>query len=450
MKTDTPCLIAVCGLYPAARVVGLLALVVGLAAPAVAGSWQMSGEVGHYLFYGIEAASGSQGGLLQNELRYELAVRGRPWGAGQVLMRWRGALAVSTVQASSVFEPPVSSDALPALDEAYVDVYLPSVDLRLGRQVVAWGTADGFNPTDVVNPRRASLDSLLDREMRRLPVPAVRAAVFGWPNLALTAVGVVDFVPAPLPEDAIRARVVQALPSGVTLADQWLSVQEPPAGSRYELAVRAETSLRGYDLYLSYFHGMEDWPALWLELTGPAIVRVSGLYRRQQHYGLAVAGTLAGATVWAEAAYAVPEVVPPLDGGPAVQPLSDNQPYWQGVAGADYTWGGDLYLSGQLVGLQRRTLLAPYREPGSEAEDGLYALGLLRYNPTPGSTTWEVAALSSLRDGSTLVSPGVAHELRPGLQVTVRYLGVLGDGSSEFGALRPQVEGVGTRLVWSF
>ena len=36
---------------------------------------------------------------------------------------------------------------------AYIDIYklLPHLDLRIGRQVVVWGTADKFNPTNNVN-----------------------------------------------------------------------------------------------------------------------------------------------------------------------------------------------------------------------------------------------------------------------------------------------------------
>src|SRR5690625_3016950 len=47
----------------------------------------------------------------------------------------------------------VADRATMDLDEAYVDVYLHDADLRLGRQIVSWGTADGLNPTNVINPR---------------------------------------------------------------------------------------------------------------------------------------------------------------------------------------------------------------------------------------------------------------------------------------------------------
>ena len=41
------------------------------------------------------------------------------------------------------------------LGEAYADIYHDLFDLRLGHQVVSWGTAYGLNPTSYVNPMPA-------------------------------------------------------------------------------------------------------------------------------------------------------------------------------------------------------------------------------------------------------------------------------------------------------
>jgi len=45
--------------------------------------------------------------------------------------------------------------SISALDvrEAYVNTYAGRFDLRIGQQIVAWGRADGFNPTDVITPK---------------------------------------------------------------------------------------------------------------------------------------------------------------------------------------------------------------------------------------------------------------------------------------------------------
>jgi hypothetical protein len=68
------------------------------------------------------------------------------------------------------------------LGEAYVDLYLGPVDLRIGQQIVSWGLNEGINPNDVVNPRDLRFGLLAFDEDLRLPVLAVKAAwhPLGW------------------------------------------------------------------------------------------------------------------------------------------------------------------------------------------------------------------------------------------------------------------------------
>ena len=66
------------------------------------------------------------------------------------------------------------------LDEAYADIYLNLFDLRIGRQLVSWGTAYGLNPTSYVNPL-PSMTSLTQgglTDLTGLPVPAVYVSAY--------------------------------------------------------------------------------------------------------------------------------------------------------------------------------------------------------------------------------------------------------------------------------
>ena len=62
--------------------------------------------------------------------------------------------------------------------EAWADVFLPRVDLRLGLQKFAWGKLDTFNPTDVLNPRRYTDPFVLRESDLKIGVPALRASYF--------------------------------------------------------------------------------------------------------------------------------------------------------------------------------------------------------------------------------------------------------------------------------
>jgi len=56
---------------------------------------------------------------------------------------------------------------LPELREAYIDAYLGPLDLRLGRQIIAWGRADLLNPTDNLTPRNMMVLCYSGAESRR-------------------------------------------------------------------------------------------------------------------------------------------------------------------------------------------------------------------------------------------------------------------------------------------
>ncbi len=80
----------------------------------------------------------------------------------------RGATQVELDRAKGFFEP--------LLGDAYVDVYSPKVDLRIGNQRIALGANAALAPADSLNPRdlrESFVASELDDSL--LPVPALRA-----------------------------------------------------------------------------------------------------------------------------------------------------------------------------------------------------------------------------------------------------------------------------------
>jgi len=51
--------------------------------------------------------------------------------------------------------------------EAYVDYYSDLVDVRFGKQIIAWGKADEMNPTDILNPQNLS-NITEDKSIRKI------------------------------------------------------------------------------------------------------------------------------------------------------------------------------------------------------------------------------------------------------------------------------------------
>lgn len=181
------------------------------------------------------------------------------------------------------------------LGEAYVDLYLGPVDLRLGQQIVSWGLSDLINPNDVVNPRDLRQGLLaFDDDLRR-PVLALRASYhLRW--LKVEAVWLPlfkshrmdlygsDFA---LLGPGASSRLAQAEHQVERLLDPtlhplaqplFLQTQRPADDLTASTAgLRVAASHRGWDVALQYFFGWDLSPSL----------SVDG-----QIYGLAMEGRL--------------------------------------------------------------------------------------------------------------------------------------------------------------
>ena len=111
------------------------------------------------------------------------------------------------------------ADATGEAREAFVDVRFGRLDLRLGRQIVAWGRADGVNPTDNVTAEDLTLLAPEDDD-RRLGTTAARASYY---------LGGVSVTGLWLPEFRAHRFALPAPPGGLTFvqdgpdwpADQW-------------------------------------------------------------------------------------------------------------------------------------------------------------------------------------------------------------------------------------
>lgn len=139
------------------------------------------------------------------------------------------------------------------LREAYLGARHGPVDIRAGKQIIAWGRADRINPTDNLTPRDYTA-LVPDDEDQRFGVPAVRATFFHG-GLSLTGIWLIEFESSVVP--------LRRPPAP-------LRIQEREPGGGYEQgAVRFEQTGSRVDWSLSYFDGLDTIPDLALERTGP-------------------------------------------------------------------------------------------------------------------------------------------------------------------------------------
>ncbi|MGI6082747.1 MAG: DUF1302 family protein [Limnochordia bacterium] len=394
----------------------ILASLLVLAVSAQATAAELTGELSYDMHYLTETK-----GFDRSQLQYNLQLEGQAGFSAAYHLSFKG---------DAVYRPSIGAGW--ELDEAYVDVYLSQLDIRVGRQVINWGTADGINPTNDINPKGiGSLDAL---ELKGRPVPAVMAGYYQPSGAGLTGVCVLDFVPADLPPDL-------SLPS--------VSGEPAGDGDQFEIALRGELPLRGWPLYLTYFNGWDDLPAVWMTLVDPFAPPIPGArYRRMQSVGMASAFDFRGASFWFEGAYKVPERLDELE-APMNLAMSSNDPYTQLVAGCDYSFDNGFYASAQVVYNEGGSLLAPFFDPQKGRQAQTYIMGRGQYSPRDGHDL-ELTALFNATDKGALLFPKYTYELAEATKLTLGAVYVTGSDDSEFADVKESVQGLLVGLSVSF
>ncbi|MEM6291619.1 MAG: hypothetical protein AAGA54_10150 [Myxococcota bacterium] len=290
-------------------------------------------------------------------------------------------------------------------DAAYVAIndLLPKLDLKVGRQIVQWGTADRFNPTNNINP-----DDLEDRPLFTEPIANQMVVVDYAPlddKLWFEGVYVPLFYPALLPPSAAAgledpqspvpfardsdvekiAELQRRLDITPSLVPSVFGTVRMPKRrfSDGQSAIKLGTSLGGVDASISYYNGRHDIPMpLRVDSTtkdpldGPpdeaeCCYRSDVVlnYPRMQVLGLDFTTQvpfLNNLGLWGEGALFFPaaqdlyiefplaidvtpndELVNPVQDlrGPAI----DDRPYIKATAGFDYTFGKHVYVQAQYL-----------------------------------------------------------------------------------------------------
>jgi hypothetical protein len=214
---------------------------------------------------------------------------------------------------------------------AYVDIYklLPHLDLRMGRQVVVWGTADKFNPTNNLNSLDYSDPLLFGKALAN---QMIRFDYNPWQDIIITAVWVPVFRPAQLPrtaplaltqvyrpapvqEDDIRATLgnlaVIQNPQQVQVAAMMpdTSIQNSQVGLR----IAGRIPKIDTDVSLSYYHGRFGIPTPSFVVNGKGgLVTAYVMWPRMDVLGFDFAGAiekLGGLGYWIEGAVTWPQHV---------------------------------------------------------------------------------------------------------------------------------------------
>lgn len=209
-----------------------------------------------------------------------------------------------------------------------------AAELKLGRQMVVWGRADGINPTDNLSPRDFTLLTPEDGDQR-----------YGNEAVQLrldTRIG--NLIGLWFPHAASHT-----LPL-LRLQNVSYTVEQPPRNSQW--AVKWDASGEGIDGSVSYFHGIDPMPDLAFNGLASGGVNVAVRNHPVSIFGADLSLTR-GAFVWrAEAA------VTRSDSGGA-QDFAHKKPQVWLVAGGEYGFDSGTTLGMQATILHVQDFLQP-------------------------------------------------------------------------------------------
>jgi hypothetical protein len=256
-----------------------------------------------------------------------LSISDRVKAVADVDFYWYGYSDVNDIDSATLHER-VDPYRLEA-NAAYVDIYkiLPKLDLRIGRQVVVWGTGDKFNPTNNLNTLDLSDPLLFGKAIAN---NMIRADWNPWGDLILTAVWVPIFRPAQLPRTAPLAVTTVNTPAPVqeeyiraqlgTFASAMppsqinvLTMQPDPSIANSQVGVRLAGRVLGLDVSASYYHGRWGIPTpAWAVQKPNGIVDAIVMWPRMDVLGADLAGSiekLKGLGWWVEAGLFFPQKI---------------------------------------------------------------------------------------------------------------------------------------------
>ena len=308
-----------------------------------------------------------------------------------------------------------------SLSEFYFDLRLNHLDLRLGKQTIRWGRADGFNPTDNLLPYDY-VDTFSDE---RIAVPALKADAY-WQNSRFELTYIPVFTPTRLP--LLNQRWFPRLPGSgafsltpdappveVDLAYRDGEREFPPStwGSG-QWGVRWNQLVPGAEFSLSYFDGFDDLAffqpvAAFSPLPRPnLLVTLNREYYRVRVVGADLASELGPFGMRGELAY--------FD-----QTDPSNRDHLLFVIGLDRSWG-DWFAIVQYAG----QYLPGSSVPAAVFPDlGLRSTMLIRVERNLGpSRSLELQGAIRLLDGDFMVQPiyNIALSNRWRLKLGARFL----------------------------
>ncbi len=324
--------------------------------------------------------------------------------------------------------------------EGYLDLGVGPIDLRIGKQIIAWGRADSINPTDNLTPTDLTL--LVPEDTDRRSGTTGIVASYHRGGVSVTGVWLPTFEPDVIP--------IQRPPPPFILRER------EPSDPVSQWALKVERTGGRADWSISYYDGFDLRPDLEISDVGLSGITLALTHHRIRVIGADVAATWGPYGLRGEAAYTFTE-----HSGTRLQVKS---PFFFLVVGGDRTFPGNLNVNLQYI----LRVITDYRSPvdvadpveravateqaliNAQLDQSQHSISLRVGKKWLNDTLeGEVAAVVSLTRLDYVLRPKITYAVTDRLKVTVGADVFRGAVRSFFGRLRDTSTAY-AELRWDF
>jgi hypothetical protein len=299
--------------------------------------------------------------------------------------------------------------------QAYLDFYWSSVDLRLGRQQIVWGKADGMFITDIVSPKDLGQFLLADFEEIRSGVDAIKLNYYRG-NSTLELVWLPSFTATQMPEAGSLWEIKPQFPIQPSMDMSRSEV----TGSLENSEIFGKISLLSSfaDLELMAGYAWDDDPSLHMDAqVDPYTQELTSLKITPEHHRLALTGgsfstEVEGFILRGEGAYYWDKVF-----------NTTNLALGDGTLERDYVHyllGVDRPLFGLNTSLQfSQEVVLDFDESLARGETREVMTVLLSDDFLGETLHLEFFSYLGLTDGDALLRPKIIYDMSDGLELTL-------------------------------
>jgi len=319
--------------------------------------------------------------------------------------------------------------------ELYLDLYFNNFDLRIGKQQVVWGKADGVFITDIVSPLNLTEFLLPDFDEIRTGVIAAKLNYYIG-NGNLEAIWIPQFTPTIRPSEGSIWYSQPSFPAPATFDWSQSKISPSLENSEFFLKYSAMTSKVDFEIMGGYT--WDDNPTMHIQkeftvdsTSMPPSPILTGLTVTPQHHRLTVGGgsfstEIKGVILRGEAAYYNGKYFQTAD--PMATDAIIQKDYLHYVAGVDFNIGS-VKLSAQFI----QQYILDYNDFIDQKEALNTATFLAHYDMLRETLHLELFSYIGLSNSDALIRPKITYDFDDSFSILLGGNIFVGDEQGQFG-----------------